>query len=67
LYSVAVAFSTNRNGLLIFSVLHSLDAVGDLQKLAGGLFGVGIWSSGGEFHPVSLSRAARANAISKSV
>ena len=31
------------------AVLHGLDAIGDLQQLAGGLFGIGLGPVSGEF------------------
>jgi hypothetical protein len=45
------------------AALHSLDAVGDLNELAGGLLGIGPGVVSGKFHDGSLSRSARANAL----
>ena len=38
------------------TVLHGLDAVGDLQQLTSCLFGIGVRPVSGEFHTPSLSR-----------
>ena len=40
------------------AVLHGLGCVGDLDEFAGGFFGVGIGSIGGEFHAHALTYTA---------